>query len=187
MSTVLKRWTYDDLVALPEDNLRHEIIDGEHVVTPAPIPKHQRISMRLGSALFDHVDSRGLGEVFAAPCDVVFSPENIAGPDLLFIRKERLSIVGPKNIQGAPDLAVEVLSEWGRRRDVIDKRKMYERFGVEEYWIADPEIDAMTIYRIGSQGAYERVAELTAEANDVLTSPMFPGFSLPLTAIFRTF
>src|SRR5436305_5480829 len=122
MSTVVKRWTYDDLVALPEDNLRHEIIDGEHVVSPAPIPKHQIVVGHIHAILYNYLVEHPIGRVLLAPCDVVFAADNVLEPDVLYISNERWSIVGPKYVEKAPDLTVEVLSKPGRRRDEVEKR-----------------------------------------------------------------
>lgn len=183
MSTVAKRWTYDDLVALPEDNLRHEILDGEHFVVPSPLTKHQRLTLRLAAALFAHTEAQGVGEVFVAPFDVVFSPDNVVEPDILYVSRPRAGIVTERNVQGAPDLVIEILSESTRRRDELQKRKIYERYGVAEYWIVDPEIDAVKVYRRGAAG-YDAPLQLSVEGNDTLTTPLLPGFSLALATFF---
>lgn len=184
MSTVVKRWTYDDLVDLPEDNLRHEIIDGEHVVSPAPIPRHQIIVGRLHLILGSYLATHAIGQVLLAPCDIVFAPDNVLEPDVFYITNERWSIVGRKYVQAAPDLAIEVISETGRRRDEVDKRAVYERFGVGEYWIADPQANTIKVHRRGAAGAYE-ATELRADRGDVLTSPFFTGLTIELTELFR--
>jgi len=185
MSTVVKRWTYEDLVDLPEDNLRHEIIDGEHVVSPAPIPKHQIVAGNIFGILFSFLREHPIGRVWMAPCDIVFSPDNVIEPDVFYITKERSSIVGPKYIEAAPDLAVEVISKDRRRRDEIDKRVVYERFGVIEYWIADPERETVKVQRRSFAGIYESAIELRADREDTLTSPLFPGFTIDLAELFR--
>jgi len=183
MSTVVKRWTYDDLVALPEDNLRHEIIDGEHVVSPAPIPKHQIVVGHIHGILYRYLQEHPIGRVFVAPLDIIFSPHNVLEPDVLYISNER-SIIGPKNVQGAPDLTVEVLSEL-KRRDEVDKLAVYERFGVVEYWIADPEAETVRVYRRGAAGTYGSAVELRAHRQDVLTSLLFPGLTIDVAYLFR--
>jgi len=185
MSTVVKRWTYEDLVELPEDNLRHEIIDGEHVVSPAPFPKHQIVAGHIHGILYDYLRQHPIGHVLMAPCDVVFAADNVLEPDILYIKNERWSIVGPKYIEAAPDLAVEVISETRRRRDEVDKRAVYERFGVIEYWIADPERQTIKIHRRGERGAYQPAIELRADRADMLKSPFFPGLSIDLAELFR--
>jgi Uma2 family endonuclease len=180
MSMVLKHWTYDDLLALPEDDLRHEIIDGEHVVSPAPFTKHQIVAGNIYGELFIYLRQNPIGRVFAAPYDVVFAPDNVSEPDVVYISNERASIITEKNVQGPPDLVVEVISETGRRRDEVQKKALYERFGVTEYWIADPNVDSMRVHR---RGAYDE--PVTLRSGDVLTSPLFPRLTIDVATLFR--
>jgi Uma2 family endonuclease len=175
--------TYDDLLALPEDGLRHELIDGEHYVTAAPNIKHQTVVMNLGVAIGSWVKAHDCGRLFNAPCDVVFSPKDVVEPDLLFISRERLGLLTELNVQGAPDLVIEVVSPSTRTRDEGIKRRLYERMGVREYWLADPLFDTVQVYRRAGE-ALLFVAELSAEAGDVLTTPLLPGLELPLAEIF---
>ncbi|HUO85300.1 MAG TPA: Uma2 family endonuclease [Thermoanaerobaculia bacterium] len=175
--------TYDDFLLLPDDGRRHEIIDGEHYVTPSPITKHQIISRNLEYLIFDFFQENPLGHIFHAPYDVVFSNTDIVEPDIIYVSRERVEIITEKNIQGAPDLLVEILSESTRKTDEIVKRKLYERFGVKEYWVIDPVLDSIKIYR-RSAGSFERVAELTLEIGDTLTTALLPGFAAPLARIF---
>jgi Uma2 family endonuclease len=171
------RLTYDDFCLLPEDGKRREIIEGELYVTPSPQTPHQRAVMRLSVRLWQFVDSHKLGEVFGAPFDVVFSEYDVVEPDLLYISNARAGVLTNKNVQGAPDLVVEVLSEGTEKRDRTIKLKLYGKFGVDEYWTIDPNGPSAEIYRRGEEGL-TLVVKLSAE--DALTSPMFPGFSLPL-------
>jgi Uma2 family endonuclease len=175
--------TYDDLLAMPDDDLRHELIDGEHYVTASPNLKHQRVSGRLYLAVGNFLREHPIGEVFYAPCDVVFSPINVVVPDLLYVSKERVEVLTQANLQGAPDLIVEILSPSTRRRDEGIKRRLYERMGVREYWLADPLSDTLRVYRREGE-ALLLVAELSAESGDVLTTPLLPGLELPLAEIF---
>jgi len=177
------KFTYEDFVKFPDDGNRHEIIDGEHYVTPAPNTKHQRIVSRLTGSLVGYLDHHPIGEVFVAPFDVVFSNFSVVEPDLLYISRERRDILTDKHVQGAPDLVVEVLSPGTRKTDEVKKRDLYKRFGVREYWIVDPELDTIKVYR-QVEGAFARVAELSAEADDTLTTPLLPGWSVALTKIF---
>ncbi|MGE4083154.1 MAG: Uma2 family endonuclease [Vicinamibacterales bacterium] len=179
------RFTYDDLVHFPDDGKRHELIDGEHVVTASPNTKHQSIVLALGSTLRAHVRACGLGRVFVAPFDVVFSAFDVVEPDLLFVSTARQEgVLTAANVQGAPDLVVEVGSSSTRKRDETIKRRLYERFGVSEYWVIDPELDETKVYRL-IDGRYTRVAELALERDEVLESPLFPGLMLPLREIFE--
>ncbi|MDH4154941.1 MAG: Uma2 family endonuclease [Nitrospira sp.] len=177
------RFNYDDFLLFPEDGKRHEIIDGDHFMTPSPNTKHQRISGNLFNALTNFLKVRKNGEVFAAPYDVILSDEDIVEPDLLFVSAARAAIITEKNIQGPPDLVVEILSAGTRKTDEVVKRKLYERYGVREYWIVDPELETIKIHRLTDQG-YVRAPELTHEAHDSLSSPLLPGFQMPLTDLF---
>lgn len=171
------RLTYEDYCLLPSDGKRYEIIDGELLVTPAPMTAHQKAVTRLARYLSAFVDDNNLGEVFVSPFDVVVSPFDVVEPDLLYISKARAWVLTEKNVQGAPDLVVEVLSESTAAIDRTTKLKLYARFGVEEYWIIDPEACIAEIYRRG-EGGFDLAA--TLQPNDVLTSPLLPGFSLGL-------
>src|SRR5215208_93382 len=112
-----RKLTYEDYVLLPEDGQRHEILEGAHYVTPAPTTRHQVLSSRLHSLLGPWVLERDLGVLLAAPVDVLLSELDVAQPDLLFISNERAGILTAKNVQGSPDLVIEILSESTRRRD----------------------------------------------------------------------
>ena len=177
--------TYDDYVLFPEDGKRHELIDGEHFLTPSPDTKHQTIAINLAGMIWSHLQQHPIGRVFTAPFDVVFSDFDVVEPDLLYLSTERgASVLTPKHVRGAPDLVVEIGSESTRRRDETIKRRLYERFGVSEYWVIDPDLDAIKVYRrIGDR--YQRTAELSLENGDVLTTPLLPGCDLPLAKIFE--
>jgi Uma2 family endonuclease len=179
------RLTYDDYVTLPDDGKRYEIIDGELYVNPAPVPRHQWIVLNIASALRSYFKASGGGKAFVAPIDVVFPDDNIVQPDVIAIKTERAGLVGEKNVQGAPNLVVEVLSDGTRRVDEGLKRKLYDRFGVDEYWIVDPELELVKIYR-RTATAFERVAEISREDGGAITTPLLPGFSLDVADVFAS-
>jgi len=177
--------TYDDYVHFPDDGRRHELIDGEHVVTPTPIRKHQAVSMNLSAMIWAYLREHQIGRVFAAPFDVILSDLDVVEPDLMYLSNRRLAEIETSPwVRGAPDLVVEIGSPGTRKRDATAKRRLYERFGVTEYWIVDPELDAIQVYRFVEQ-RYARVAELTLEQGDVLTTPLLPGLELLLSTIFE--
>jgi Uma2 family endonuclease len=178
-----RKLTYDDYVLIPEDGQRHEILDGEHYVTPAPFTPHQGISSKLHNRLGPFVERHRLGHLYAAPLDVVLSPHDIAQPDLLFISNQRAGIITRKNIQGAPDLVVEILSASTRRRDEGIKLQRYERLGVPEYWMFDPGPRTAKVYRRNGDRLVP-AAELSADAGDLLTTPLLPGLEIRLSEIF---
>ena len=181
--TAPRKLTYDDLLALPDDGLRHELIDGEHYVAPAPNTKHQRVSRRLTVALDRFIERHGCGELFVAPYDVVFSSRDVVEPDLLFVSRERLGLLTELNLQGAPDLVVEILSPSTHKVDEGIKRQLYDRMGVREYWIIDPVAETVTVYRRAGEG-FHLAAELSREAGDIITTPLLTGLEIQLARIF---
>jgi Uma2 family endonuclease len=178
------RFTYDDLLLFPDDGKRHEIIDGEHYVTASPNLRHQdlvgRLYLGIGTYLAAHP---GTGRLFLAPLDVVLSYYDVVEPDLLFVAGDQTAILTPANVQGPPALVVEVLSPSTRKRDAQIKRRLFERTGVREYWLADPELDTVQVFR-PADGKLVRAVELSAEDDHTLTSPLLPGWSLDLSGFF---
>lgn len=179
MSTATK-FTYEDYLQLPEDR-RYEIIDGELYIVPAPIPYHQKVSRNLEYYLHQHVMEHNLGEVFDAPCDVLLSKTDVVQPDLLFISRARLSIIKERNIQGAPDLVVEILSPASEQRDRGAKRKLYSHTGTQEYWIVDPQAKTIEVFQLTKSG-YKKAALF--EENDSLYSDLFPNLKISLLKVF---
>jgi Uma2 family endonuclease len=180
------RLTYDDFLLFPDDGRRHELIDGEHYVTPSPNTRHQRLVGRLFVALANHVEQHpSCGEVFVAPFDIVFTRFDIVEPDVLFVAHDQAGIVTEKHVRGAPAIVVEVLSPGTRRVDEKVKYRLFERTGVREFWLVDPERDLVKVFRRAADGSFPRVAELTAEAADTLATPLLPEFALALARFFR--
>jgi Uma2 family endonuclease len=177
--------TYEDYLLFPDDGRRHELIDGEHYATPSPLTKHQRIVLNLSLILGPFVRKKKLGEVFVSPVDVVLSNLDVVVPDLVYVSNERSKVVTDKNLQGAPDLVVEILSESTRKADEVTKRKLYERFGVKEYWILDPVLHTVKVFHRGARG-FGRAAELSVEAKGALQSPLFPALTIQLADIFTS-
>jgi Uma2 family endonuclease len=178
------RLTYDDLARFPDDGKRREIIDGELFVTPSPFTRHQQIVGNLYWLIRSFLEEHPVGHVYLAPLDVVFTKYDVVEPDLLFVSNERREVITVKNLQGAPDLVIEVLSEGTRRTDEIRKRRLYDERGVAEYWIVDPEVETVKVYRRGGE-AFARVAELSNEIpGEVLTTPLLPALSIPLRRLF---
>ena len=177
--------TYDDFVQFPDDGLRHELIDGEHYVTPSPNTKHQRVSLNLILLIGGWLEHNPIGQLFHAPFDVVFSKFDVVEPDLLYLSNARAAeSLTPQHVRGVPELVIEIGSPGTRQRDETVKRRLYERSGVSEYWVADPEIDTIRVYRReGDQ--FARVTELSADAGDTLTTLLLPGLEVPLLKVFR--
>ena len=176
--------TYDDFVLFPDDGKRHELIDGEHCVTPSPNVRHQRIQGDLFALIWTYLQAHPIGQVFTAPLDVVFSRFDVVEPDVLYVSNARAHVLTAPNVQGAPDLVIEVGSPGTRQRDETIKRHLYERAGVSEYWIVDPDIDVIRVYTRSGE-VFARPVELSREAGDVLTTALLPGLEMPLARIFR--
>jgi Uma2 family endonuclease len=179
------RLTSADLLALPIDGKRHELIDGVHFVNPSPVPRHQLVLGNLYFAIRGFVEERDLGTVFFAPLDVVLSDFDLVEPDLLFISHQRRAILEKRFIRGAPDLAVEVTSPSTRRLDVVLKRRAYRKFGFAEYWIVDPEQETIDVFRGGGEWLEPALRLSRAQGLQMLTSPLFPGLALDLATVFR--
>ena len=156
----LSQITWQDVQQLPDDGHRHEAIEGELYVTPAPSFRHQRISQRLEQALLELLEKPGHGIVVDAPIGVEF-PSTGEGvqPDIVFISTARRAIITEPDIQGAPDLVIEILSPTTAHRDRGIKRKLYERQGVGQYWIVDPKAEAVEVWTFASGAAREPSVE----------------------------
>jgi Uma2 family endonuclease len=181
MSLPGPRFTYEDYKVLPEDK-RYEIIEGELLVTPAPTARHQGILLELLVKLSTHVKTNGLGKVLPAPTDVILSHENVVQPDILFVGKQRLEIVNPAGgIHGAPDLVVEILSPSTAGRDQLVKRKLYGKYGVREYWVADPAAASIEVLVLRDTGLETwRVFPM----GTTLSSPLLPDMQVSVDEVF---
>lgn len=178
--TIIPNQSVRDLDALPEGTLA-QLIDGEIVMSPSPNVLHQHIVTELSFQLKRFVAERGLGVVLVAPIDVRFSESLTLQPDVVFVARERLGILGENRLEGAPDLVAEVLSPSTGYYDLTKKREIYERAGVQEYWIVDPERRTVEVLALEADGyrtaAHERSAGRVA-------SVLFDGFAVELGALF---
>ena len=173
--------TYDDYAKTPEDE-RWELINGDLIMAAAPNTAHQMIQSDLGWYVKGFVMERDLGWVFYSPTDVVLSDYDTVQPDLVFVSKERADIVTRANIQGAPDIVVEILSPSTTRRDWQDKFDLYELHGVPEYWMPDPVARVIWVFVL-REGEFVEVGRYGED--DTLVSPTLPGFELDLSKVFR--
>jgi Uma2 family endonuclease len=141
------RLSCEEFLLLPDDGRRHELIDGKHLVSPSPNLRHQELVGRLHFEIERFLrQNRGAGRVFLARLDVVLSKWDVVEPDLLFVAGDQLEILTAANVQGAPALVIEVLSPGTRRMDEQDKRRLFDRSGVREYWLVDPTREAVTVF-----------------------------------------
>jgi Uma2 family endonuclease len=166
-----REWTVADLEGLPDDGLRYELLDGILLVTPAPVPVHQRVIRKL-SRLLDDACPPSM-EVFMAPLDWQPDLRTSLQPDLLVVRNED---VGPKNVTAPLVLAVEVLSPSTRRKDLLLKRSKYEDAGVPAYWVIDPDKPALTVFDL--HGEHYRT---TAQANGSESAEIKEPFGIRIT------
>jgi len=143
MQTVVS--TIEDLLALPDDGMRHELLDGIHVVTPAPNLLHQRTVSEIMAHLRSALAGRDDAESFTSPADVVLGPRTLVQPDLFVVRRTPGQRLERWADAGVPLLAIEILSPTTAPRDRGAKRRIYQRAGVLEYWIVD--LDARLIER----------------------------------------
>ena len=173
-----RKLTYDDFVKMPDDNLRREIIDGELFVTAAPFTRHQRIVGQLYFRIRQYLEENRAGEIFVAPVDVLFSDFDVVEPDLVFVAASDSRIVTRKNLQGAPTVVIEVMSDpaMDRRR----KKQMYEKFGVAEYWIVDPDASSIEVYVL-HEGRFQD--PVTYTPGQALTSERLPGFVFSISEL----
>ena len=174
------RMTLEEFLALPEMDQPCELIDGVVYMAARPIPDHQFLATILSSILVQQIVEIGLGIVLYEP-GVVLSSNTAVAPDITVIRSDRTGIIGPTVIDGAPDIVAEVLSS-NRNHDLVTKRRHYEARGIPEYWIIDAVADTLTVLEL-ADGVYSERAVLAAE--DTLTTPLFPDFSLPLAQLFN--
>jgi Uma2 family endonuclease len=177
--------TADEFLTIPDDGYNYELIDGVVIMSPSPSPKHQAITSEILAQIHWYLRTHRLGRVFAE-LDVHLGTGPTGGdlvykPEVIFIRSERRPEMLDK-IAGAPELVVEVISRGSRRLDSQTKKADYERFGVQEYWLADPERKRITFYRL-IEGRFEEVSP----AGTAFTSRAVPGFVLDLTPIHELF
>jgi Uma2 family endonuclease len=176
-------WTYEDWLHFPEDGWKYEIIDGVLYMTPPPAVGHQRSSISLSSRMYAYVMDHELGEVLTAPCGVHLPNQPVpVEPDILFIHKQRLHIVGEKVVEGVPDLIVEILSPSSIGYDRETKFEVYQKAGVPEYWLVDYQKRVIEVF-ILVDGIYTLLGQY--KMGDQLTSKQLPGFEIAIDTIFN--
>jgi len=181
-----QRYTFDDVLVLPDDGRFYELLDGELFAVTSPDNDHGDVLMALIGWLL-RAQQAGHGRVRTAPSAVILDPsirrENAPEPDLFFVSKEALGILTGRFVEGIPDLVIEVLSESTRQRDLPGGKKweIYERFAVPAYWIVDIETRTVAQYT-WQQGRYDQ--PVLVRRGGVLSSPLFPDILLPIDELF---
>ncbi|MBW1692521.1 MAG: Uma2 family endonuclease [Deltaproteobacteria bacterium] len=174
------KFTYEDYLHFSEDK-RYEIIDGEVYMVPSPGEAHQNICANLAFTLRVFVKENNLGRVYFAPFDVVFSETDVVQPDIMFVSKERLNIITEKNIQGTPDLIVEIISPSSEYRDKVIKRKLYSQYDLKEYWLVDPENKEIEVMALRESGLN---TIRTYKMPNILESLILKGLKIKLDEVF---
>jgi Uma2 family endonuclease len=177
-----RRWTYAELAAeMPETNQPCELWDGELIMSPAPSFYHQEITLSFYRQLYDWVTRHKLGKVVTGPIDMVLSPHRVTQPEVAFISQGRLDII-TRTINGPVDMAAEVISLGHRSRDRIEKRDLYEQYGVREFWLIDPEAQTVEVLSL-ENGRYELF--LRSTHGQTAASKLLPGFEVLVTPLFK--
>jgi Uma2 family endonuclease len=175
-------WTYEDWLKLPDDGYRYEVIDGVLYMSPPPLIRHQRTSIRIEAYFIDFLKSRALGEILHAPVGVRLPNQPVPlQPDIVFVRTDRRDIIQEHYIEGVPDLIVEILSPSNWLYDRREKLQVYQQAGVPEYWIVDPRAETIEIYAF-EQSIYRLAGQYGKGA--VASSQVLGGFQVPVDAIF---
>ena len=181
MIVTLRPLTYDDLLQMPDDGMRREVLEGELLVNPAPRRDHQVVSANLDWILQRFLRSSGAGWAFTHPVDLYLGRHDIVQPDLVVIRDARLGIYRPDGIiEEPPDIVVEILSPSTRGIDLVRKMALYARSGVPEYWIADPDRRMLVINVL--QG--EDYVPVAPDADGWLASPTLSGLRIDPAEVF---
>ena len=172
--------TVDDYMATPE-GARYQLLDGELILSASPSNKHQTVSAEVFSDMRLYIRGRSTGRLWYAPFDVIFSDTDVAQPDIVYVSNERAGIITEANIQGAPDLLVEVISPSTARYDRGYKMQLYWRHGVREYWIVDPFAETVEVFVPGESGM---VLHSLYSRGETLTSQLLAGLDIDLDRVF---
>ena len=173
-------YTAEDYFKLPQ-GAPYQLIGGKLIMNPSPVPYHQEISRKLSRNIGRFIEENGLGTLYYAPLDVIFGEQEVYQPDIIFISNDNAIIIGEKNIKGAPDMVIEILSPETAYYDMREKFKVFEQSGVKEYWIVDPGLKKIEVYE-NVEKRYKIFSE--AEKEGAVISKIMDGLSIPLIDIF---
>jgi Uma2 family endonuclease len=174
-----KEWTVEEFLQLEESNLPCELINGELYMSPAPSFTHQTVLSNLNDFVKSYARKHGGVSMFA-PVDVFLDQKNVLQPDLLYIAKENMGIISERGLNAAPDLAVEIISPSNSFKDRNQKRKLYQKFGVKEYWIIDPGNKTLEIYDFHM----EDTPVLYLAEEGIVISKLLPGLTFRFEDLF---
>ncbi len=176
-----KKITYADYLKIDDDN-RYEISNGELLMVPAPSTSHQSVSRNLEFLIWNYVKQKDLGKVFYAPTDVVLDDDEVFQPDIVFIKSENLHIIGKDAIKGVPDLIVEIVSPSSTFYDTVEKKNVYEKYGVKEYWLVFPDERVIEIFILGKEGYVEFCK---SKKKGIVTSSILEGLEIDSKDVFE--
>jgi len=180
MATTIHLMTAEELIRLPDDGLRHELIKGEHLTMPPPGEEHGAVTMNLSILMGHYVRSQHLGRMYAAETGFKLEsdPDTVMAPDIAFIRRERVGPLSKRYFGGAPDLVVEVLSPDDRKRKVEDKTSRWLALGALAVWLVDPKTRTVDLrFADGRQ-------ELLTVEDELTGDDIIPGFHCRVAEIF---
>lgn len=181
INTEKKIWNYDEYYKI-KDNKQYEIVRGELIMVPAPNLDHQEISREIEFKIYNHINSLGLGKIFDAPIDMILDDKIILQPDLVFVSKDNFKILKKRGIFGVPQLTIEIISKSSVKMDRHEKYKIYESYGVEEYWIVDPLNKTIEVFKLENK-KYELFC-FVDEENNILSSSILEGLVIDSKEIF---
>jgi Uma2 family endonuclease len=176
-----KKITYADYLKI-DDNNRYEIFHGGLRMVPAPSTDHQGISINLGSLIWKFVKEKKLGKVFEAPTDVVFDDDEVFQPDIVFIKSERQDIIRENAIHGIPDLIVEIVSPSSTFYDMVEKKEIYRKYGVKEYWLVFPKEKGIEVLTLGN-GEYLEFCK--SKKTGIVKSKLLEGLEINSKDVFE--
>ena len=175
-----KLLTFKDYERLtPPDSGNYELHNGKIIFMPSPLAPHQIVSGNLHAAIHFHIRKNSLGVVLTAPMDTILTPNDTVQPDLLFITKEREHIID-RQVKGAPDFIIEILSGSNSPKEMSYKKYVYETTGVREYWVVNIEKQLITQYE-NVEGEF--IIHKVARLNDTITSFVMGGFQIDVNDI----
>jgi len=176
-----KLLTYQDYINLLEDGNRYEVINGELIMVAAPNTGHQFVSGNIYFELYRFIQKRKIGKILDAPVDVLLSESNVVQPDIFFVSKENSKIVTEKNISGAPDMVIEIISPSTAYYDLLEKKELYAVHGIKEYWIVEPKKQWIEVYN-NQNGKFE--VDQRVEQTGIIRSTILKDFALNLAKVF---
>ena len=174
-------WTYQELLTLPDDGKRYEIIEGVLYEMPGANAVHARIITNLMVFIFGPLMTTLKIQLFTAPLDVFIRDGDPVQPDLLILLPDQLDLIAKRGVEGPPALVVEVLSPGNPEHDRITKRAIYARAGVAEYWIVSPEAATIEILTLHDS---HYVVHARVGGDEPLTSPALPALTGTAAQVF---